>query len=565
MAIIDRVLARPGQSHARVLAGLFVLALTIFLPGFAALPPMDRDEPRFAQASKQMIETGDAVDIRFQDEARWKKPVGIYWLQAAAVQAGARVGVADAGRQIWLYRAPSLAGALAAVLLTYWAALPFLSRRGAATAAALLAACVLAGVEARLAKTDAVLLATVVAAMGAMARAWFAHTNPRTVGSSGTLDALVFWVALGVGVLVKGPITPMIAAFVAIWLTVRERDGRWLLALRPGLGVAVLVLIVSPWLVAIYAKTGSAFFREALGNDMLGKVAGAQERHGAPPGTYLAVFWATFWPVAPFVALALPFAWRERRDDALAFLIAWVVPAWALFELVPTKLPHYVLPLYPALAIGVSLAIERGALHVDGWWRKAVSLLLPLIPLALLVAAPVVFWRFDHTVPRVLIGLLVLATATSAFSLRLLWQGGARASLWPALLASLLVSVGAYQFAMPRLSAFTISTRLAEAGRAACAAPRFASVGYREPSLIFLTDTSLRLLEAERAAEPLGERAAEFLAGDGCRVLFATSPFESAFSAALAAKGVAADHAQRVSGLNVNSGRALDIDVWTKR
>ena len=55
-------------------------------PGFFNIPPVDRDEARFAQATKQMVETGDYVDIRFQDDVRYKKPVGIYWMQAAAVK-----------------------------------------------------------------------------------------------------------------------------------------------------------------------------------------------------------------------------------------------------------------------------------------------------------------------------------------------------------------------------------------------------------------------------------------------------------------------------------------------
>ena len=61
-------------------------ALLAFLPGFFQIPPIDRDEARFAQATKQMLETGDYVDIRFQDEVRYKKPVGIYWLQAGVVE-----------------------------------------------------------------------------------------------------------------------------------------------------------------------------------------------------------------------------------------------------------------------------------------------------------------------------------------------------------------------------------------------------------------------------------------------------------------------------------------------
>ena len=71
------------RSHARAVIVLVVAALLNILPGFFAIPPTDRDEARFAQATKQMLESGDFIDIRFQETTRYKKPVGIYWLQAA--------------------------------------------------------------------------------------------------------------------------------------------------------------------------------------------------------------------------------------------------------------------------------------------------------------------------------------------------------------------------------------------------------------------------------------------------------------------------------------------------
>src|SRR6201987_163571 len=161
-------------SHARAVAVLLVVALVAFLPGFFNIPPIDRDEARFAQATKQMVESGHYIDIRFQDEVRYKKPVGIYWLQAAAVETASALGLPRAQLRIWLYRVPSLIGAIGAVLLTYWTALVFVTRRGAILAALMLGSSVLLGVEARLAKTDAMLLLTVVAAMGALARVYLA-------------------------------------------------------------------------------------------------------------------------------------------------------------------------------------------------------------------------------------------------------------------------------------------------------------------------------------------------------------------------------------------------------
>src|SRR5713101_6267866 len=100
---------------ARPYALLVGLCLCLYLPGIAAIPPLDRDEARFAQATRQMLETGDFLRIRFQEEARNKKPVGIYWLQAASVAV-----LSDAeSAAIWPYRLPSLLGALAAVLVTF--------------------------------------------------------------------------------------------------------------------------------------------------------------------------------------------------------------------------------------------------------------------------------------------------------------------------------------------------------------------------------------------------------------------------------------------------------------
>src|ERR1700687_189095 len=141
-------------SHVRALAFLTLCGLLLFLPGFFNIPPIDRDEARFAQATKQMVETGDFVDIRFQDDVRYKKPVGVYWLQALAVETASALGLPRAQLRIWLYRIPSLIGAIGAVLLTYWTALAFVTRRGAILAGLMMASCVLLGVEARLAHTE---------------------------------------------------------------------------------------------------------------------------------------------------------------------------------------------------------------------------------------------------------------------------------------------------------------------------------------------------------------------------------------------------------------------------
>ena len=90
---LARVVDVAVGSHARAVTLLVLVGLLFFLPGFFNIPPVDRDEARFAQATKQMVESGDFVDIRFQDEVRYKKPVGIYWLQAAVVETASKLGL----------------------------------------------------------------------------------------------------------------------------------------------------------------------------------------------------------------------------------------------------------------------------------------------------------------------------------------------------------------------------------------------------------------------------------------------------------------------------------------
>ena len=205
--------------------------------------------------------------------------------------------------------------------------------------------------------------------MGALARAYFVRGAARLPLST----VLIFWLAVAAGVLVKGPLVPMFAALAVLALFVRERSARWFLALRPGLGVLIVLALALPWFVAIAVKSGGAFFTESVGHDMLGKVGTAQTYHWQPPGFYLLAFFATFWPAAALAVLAIPFAWKNRSDDRIAFALAWIVPSWLVFELVPTKLPHYVMPLYPAIAIvdraGAVARFRRAArprLEADG-------------------------------------------------------------------------------------------------------------------------------------------------------------------------------------------------------
>ena len=155
-----------------LIAGLAALA------GVFTLPPLDRDESRFAQATAQMLETGNFVEINFLDEERNKKPVGIHWLQAASVAA---LSSAEA-REIWAYRIPSMFGAMLAALACFWGGQRLVGREAAFAGAALFAATVMLGIEGGIAKTDAVLAGATTLALAALA-----NLRAGPVGASGRL------------------------------------------------------------------------------------------------------------------------------------------------------------------------------------------------------------------------------------------------------------------------------------------------------------------------------------------------------------------------------------------
>jgi 4-amino-4-deoxy-L-arabinose transferase-like glycosyltransferase len=554
---IDRVRDAASASHLRACIFLLLLSLAAFLPGFSTLQPLDRDEPRFAQASKQMLETGDFVDIRFQDEARHKKPVGIYWLQSAAVRAGEAVGIPEARTQIWLYRIPSLIGATATVLLTYWALLAFLSPPLALLGGALMAAAVLLGVEARIAKTDALLAACAVATMGALARTWLDWKRSLAFVPD-RRNWLVFWGATALGLLIKGPIVPMVWGLAILVLSASQRSFRWLKPLRFGPGLLLCLVVALPWFVAIMVKTGGSFFAESVGQDMLGKVAEGQEKHWGPPGLYLLFFFATYWPAAAFAAMAVPFAWVRRKEPQILFLIAWIVPSWLVFEAVPTKLPHYVLPLYPAITALLLLAVLNGG--INRYRRGAVltACLVVIVPLALMGAILFGNWTLDRAVPWL---------ALPFFALVLLCAGGVVAAvrrldfegaLWRCGAASLLVSIAVYTLAIESLRSLKLSPRLAEAARSVgCTDPAVITLGYREPSLVFLTGTKLAMAAS-------GADAATFLDQPGCRVAFVESRFADDFKAALSGQAAKPRLVTTINGFNLNGGRKLEIAVFAR-
>jgi 4-amino-4-deoxy-L-arabinose transferase-like glycosyltransferase len=545
-------------SHTRAVIMLVFCGALFFLPGFFNIPPVDRDEARFAQATKQMVETGDIVDIRFQNEVRYKKPVGIYWMQAAAVQTASALGLPQAQVRIWLYRIPSLIGAIGAVLLTYWTALAFVSRRSAVLAALMMCSCILLGVEARLAKTDAMLLLTSTAAMGAMARIYLSWQRGEEADQSSRAMSwgipAIFWTALAVGILIKGPLALLFVGLCIVTLAILDRSASWLWRLKPLWGVLWLLALVLPWFVAIVLRSGDSFFADSLGGDMMSKLTSPQESHGAPPGLYFLLFWLTFWPGSTLAAMAAPAIWRARRQPAAQFLLAWLVPSWILFELIITKLPHYVLPLYPAIAILISGVVELGVLSRKPFLTRGASwwFFVPVIITVIAVVGAIMLTRQPAFLAW------PFAAASTILGLVAWWlydDNRAERSLLNGIAASLFLGATVYGIVLPSLTPLFPSAELARALRSVeCQKPLAAATGFQEPSLVFMTGTSTLL------TTPAG--AADFLAQGSCRFALVEERQERPFAQRAEAIGLRYAVSSRIEGYDYSQGKAVSVAVF---
>jgi len=546
------------DTNRRAVALLTLVSLVAFLPGFLQIPPIDRDEPRYAQATKQMLDTGDFVDIRFQDEEANDKPVGIYWAQAAAVKAVEALGVPDARSLIWPYRLPSLFGAIGAVMGTYWCALAFVGRRGAMLAALMMAGSTLLGVEARLAKTDAVLLFNVVVAMGALARVYLAIREAETTRPNFALLA-TFWTAFALGILVKGLLIVMIVVLATAALAIFDRSVRWLLALRPLPGIVWSAVLVLPWIVAISRRTGSAFLVGSVGKDTLGKILNSQQGHGAPPGLYFVLFFVTFFPASILAGLAAPAVTMSalRGEPAARFLLAWLVPSWIVFELAVTKLPHYVLPLYPAIAILLAGAVESGVLSQRRWLLRGVIWWF-LVPVIAAIAVIVGAITIGHEPLFAAWPFLAAAVACGLLAWRSYEAFGAERAFLCATAAWMLIAIATYALVVPALGPLFPSPALARVLRdSGCAHPVAASAGYEEPSLVFLAGTSIQL------TGPSG--AADFLLQGSCHFAFIDEHQEPAFAARAEAIGLRYDRGPPIEALNLGHVQPVTIAVMRSK
>ena len=544
MADVEGIVDAIAASRLRTFIAILIVALVAFLPGFKTIAPLDRDEPQYALETKSMVETGDLGGGDPASFLAYLRPVAINWLQLVSVSLFGD----GAASPIWTYRLPSLVSAISVALLTWWMALAFGRPRAAFFAALLIATTPLLVVEARLAKADAVLLAAIVLAEGALARLWR--------GKTGQLDyrnAFLFWTALGLGILAKGLIAPLVVGLTIAVLSAVPRSLSWLGRLVPVAGSLWLVALLLPWLFVVGFLAGGG----AFGEETLPEGIAVQEAYSAPPGSYAVLFYPLFGPAGVFVALAIPGLIERIRRPVFLFAVAWIVPFWLLVEFWPAKLPYYILPAYPALALVGATAIDEGWLRVTGWISTYFSLNLLVWPILVSTGATVLFFFGEDRLPVTALPFFAVAIVVGFWSFLWFYRSASLVgSAALSVLSALLLYVGLFGGVLGEATAIQVSGRLVAEGRhsVACGEPGFASTGLSEPSLVFYAGDGIRL------AAP--EQVADFLAEGGCRIAFVEGRRQSIFNQRAEDIGLELNVASEISGYNIGNWRPIRMRIF---
>jgi len=355
----------PIVSRRLALPAVVLVALVSIGSGLGDVSLWEPDEPRFAEATRQMFARGDFLTPYFNGVPRFEKPILLYWLQAVAF-----LGLGDTELAA---RLPAAAAGVGSAILLFLLTARIATRRAAFIAAVALATMFRFVAFSRQGLTDIPAVFFNVTALYGFIRA--------AEGAAAPWAAWLAWAAVGLGLLTKGPVgalsIPIWAAYAAA-----SRHGLLVRRIRPLAGPALAAVIAAPWYLAMVAMHGRAFTDFALGHEVVARML--SETSFAP--TRSLWYYFEVWPgdAAPwslvFVSAVAWSAARYRRLEAgarrpILFAAVWFLAVFVLFSLSRSKVPHYVLPAYPAAALMIGVFVDRLADDSSAarWWRVPMS------------------------------------------------------------------------------------------------------------------------------------------------------------------------------------------------
>ena len=434
---VDTRSGRPAANRwaHRPLLSLLLLCCCTFFIGLGRQAITDADEAYYAEASREMVESGDWLTPHFNYQDRWEKPVLYYWLTAATFVVSGPVE--------WAARLWSAVSGVGLVLITFWWARRTFGRDDTAwLAAAIVATCFGCVAEARMALPDLPLTFCITLGVMAALRA-SVEGRESAAGRASSGGQLVWWavagLAAGLGFLMKGPVALLVPGIVLLPIWYRER--RTVALTVSGLMLASLVFLVVglPWYVAMWREHGVAYLESFFLADNLQRFA--TDRYQSEPRPvwfYLPIVVGGMMPWSALL-LALPAASmravlrRQRPLTAVEWrLVVWAVTPVFFYTASVGKQPRYILPVLVPLAMLLARTLMR---HVEeagtgrvaaralrvGTWTTAIA--LAVVALAFLRVQPV-FINAHPLAAWIAVaatGVAALATAAVAWSGR--WWG----------------------------------------------------------------------------------------------------------------------------------------------
>lgn len=362
----------PARRRFAALAAMVaVLCMALFLPGHGRYGLFDVDEAIFTQATVEMRANAAREGLSglamptYNGEPRYHKPPLVYWVQDALM------GVLGEG-SLYAARLPSaLASLLAVAVLGYGVWRITRDRRWALASAAAFGLNLSFLVIGRAATADGLLnLFSLALALWVFVPLFGVSAKTRGLRrlQRGRFDWVVTGGLAALGFLAKGPIAwvPAFIVVATVWIMRRKARRAVWDSLEVGKSAAVASAILIPWMVLLVAAHGPAFFYEFFIVNNFGRYAnGLTNTQSHSPFYYLVVLMLGFFPWVMILPKALPAAFKNARKvlagtdpaKALPALAAvWAIVYVAFFSFSQTKLAHYIVPAYPALAI------------LAGWW-----------------------------------------------------------------------------------------------------------------------------------------------------------------------------------------------------
>jgi len=374
----------PWSTKNRSLYIILIVAALLFLNGVWSYREFVRAESYFALGARLMIESGDWLTPHAPDEEPLNKPPLTYWLIGLSYEiAGPDYGAA---------RLPSVMAALAMLALVYWFGLQMAGTRAGIIAAATLGTSYLFVSFARMAMSD--MLLTLFVATSLLSFMVLIRSNT----PSSPLFVAIAYVALGLGVLTKGPVAPALVLVPVASELLIKRSRKFVQSLQPLMGLLIVGVITVPYFALVYFRLGANPVRFFFIGENVQRFTGSLYGWSHRPAAY--EFAAFFWDFAPW-SLLIPAAiwldWRHRRAGSTKrILYIWLAWTIVLFSISNFKLDYYLLPAMPAAALILGETFSSSEREV---FRKAILVAGAVIAVTIFALQVSVGARFNRFLP----------------------------------------------------------------------------------------------------------------------------------------------------------------------